>query len=288
MTAEACKDAMSSPDNASRRIGHLEAEAGFDRMADECTAGLQRGRSLASEDFSTLFGQCSEVGPFTEHLSASCTSFPDVPTMAMLDSRLLEDLDAIATFWGDQPEAFEDVVVDGGRWCTAADVVECRHAIGEVRDGYLRLDRLPGSGGARLAGLLERIAGALVAGRPIPIECRDLPDADRIVAAAELAWRPLEESARRDPDLAVWTRILSDRLKDVFANWCFGLLCALSGGTTHRLDEADGGERWIAAEPELLGAALDACLRGDRDGWFIAGDPLRRAARSSLARDLVA
>jgi hypothetical protein len=211
--------------------------------------------------------------------------------MAMLDTHLLDDLDAFRLLegdWTDGGDDFVDFVLDGCLWCTTGEAGDCRHAIGQVEAGVLTLGGLPGDGGRRLASLLERLASSIVLDRPLPIECRDLPESDRLVTTAEAAWMPLRDAARRDPDTEAWTRILADRLAEAHAAWCFSLLCSLSGGTMHRLDDSAGGERWIAAEPELLGAALDACLRGDRDGWAIADDPLRRSRPAASICEQVA
>ena len=205
-----------------------------------------------------------------------------------LDDHLFDDRDATSFFGSDRTVAGDDVVLDGCLWCTTGEFGDCAHAIGQVRDGRVTLNGLPGTGGIRLEGLLSRLVRSVVEDGPRPVECRDLPDADRLVAAAEAAWTPLRAAARFDPDLESWCGILEDRLAETFGAWCFSLLCTLSGGTTHRLDEVDGSERWITAEPALLGAAVDACLRGDREGWSIAGDPLCRPRRSVDARDRVA
>jgi hypothetical protein len=208
--------------------------------------------------------------------------------MAILNAHLLSDLDMSSFPGSDWSDLSDDLVLGGCLWCTTGRYGDCTHAIGGVEFGEVTLKGLPGNAGGRLEALLERVARSIVQGGPLPVECRDLPDADRLVAAAESAWKPLRDAARHDPDVESWSRILQDRLAETFSAWCFALLCSLSGGTLHRLDESDGSERWIAMEPALLGGALEACLRGDRDGWSMAGDPLCRATSSVMAHGRVA
>ncbi len=209
----------------------------------------------------------------------------------LLDAHLLDDLDTFRLEHDEGPESldpFDDLMLAGCLWCSGGNAAECRHEIGRVRDGQVRLGEGLGTAGDRLASLAGRLARAVVVDGPRPIECRDLPGADRLMAAAEAAWVPLQAAARQDPDPDGWAEVLRDRITESFSTWCFALLCTLSGGTLHRLDEIDGSERWIAAEPDLLAAALDACLRGERDGWSIAGDPLQGPRWSVALREGVA
>jgi hypothetical protein len=208
--------------------------------------------------------------------------------MAILDAHILDDLHWHGDGLGEPSEVAAEAGLGGCLWCSAADASSCRHEVGEYRDGKVRLHGLPGSGGLRLERLFERLARSVVFDTPRPIECRDLPAGDRLVAAVESKWTPMRALTRIDPDLEGWAGILLDRIGDPCSIWCFGLLCTLSAGTMHRLDEADGGERWISAEPELLGAALEGCLRGDRTAWTLAGDPLCRSYSASQIADLVA
>ncbi len=67
--------------------------------------------------------------------------------MAMLDTHLLDDLDAFRLLegdWTDGGDDFVDFVLDGCLWCTTGEAGDCRHAIGQVEAGVLTLGGLPG------------------------------------------------------------------------------------------------------------------------------------------------
>ena len=169
-------------------------------------------------------------------------------------------------------------------WCLTSGSGRCPHQVASVVEGVVCVESALGFAGDRLARLPERLARAIVTDGPRPLECHDLPGGDRLVAAAEAAWRPWQDAFRRDPDVDGWAAVLQDRLGETFAAWLFGTLCTLSGGTLHRLDEPNGGERWIAAEPDLLAAEVEACWRGEGGGGPFAGDPLCRATRPGRTR----
>ena len=191
--------------------------------------------------------------------------------MAIIDTDLLLELDLLRADAGD-PSITDDCL-----WCVGSGGDRCPHGVATVLDGEIHLEGLDEQVVRGLSDLPMRLARAVVAGTPRPESCRDLPGGDRLVAAVEAAWLPLRDGFRRDPDVEGWAELLRDRIAETFAAWLFGTICTLSGGTVHRIDDALGGERWIAAEPALLSAELASCLRGDGSTGPFAGDPLRRA-----------
>lgn len=198
--------------------------------------------------------------------------------MALIDTDLLDDLGLLLGSHG------ETSITDDCLWCVASGSARCPHQVASVIDGVVRLDGPLRATAVRLDSLPDRLARAVVLDGPRPVECRDLPGGDRLVAAAEAAWRPMSDAARCDPDVEGWTAVLVDRIRETYAGWLFGTLCTLSGGTLHRLDESGGGERWIAAEPNLLAAEIGACTRGEGSNGPFAGDPLCRTFGTASSR----
>ncbi len=154
--------------------------------------------------------------------------------------------------------------------------------LAELRDGRLALPGLDPRLESRLLQLHRRLAAAVVADRPRPIECAALPGADRLMAVVEREWCDLRDGFRRDPDVSGWTDVLEDRTREIFVEWCFRLLFDLSHGTLQRLEDSDGcrpdfREVWISAEPMLLAADLAESLAGRMPDRHI--DPLLAVRR---------
>ncbi len=190
--------------------------------------------------------------------------------MAIIDTDMLLELDLL------RGDSVDPSITDDCLWCVGSGEDRCPHLVASVVEGEIHVEGLDERVARRLSDLPMQLARSVVADEPRPESCRDLPGGDRLVAAVESAWRPLRDGFRRDPDVEGWAELLCDRIAETYASWLFGAFCTLSGGTVHRIDDAIGGERWIAAEPALLSAELAACLRGDRSGGPFAGDPLCR------------
>ena len=184
-----------------------------------------------------------------------------------IDSALEDDF-----FAGHSCGRFEDEISDGVfdseldcPWCGSGE--PCGHRLGEVRDGRVVLTGIPSRTARHLLGLHRRLVLAVIDDHPRPIECASLLDAAEFMAEVEREWSRCGGGFLRDPDVDGWAEILRDRTADIFADWCFRLLRALSCGTVDRAesfrrDEQDLNEVWVAAEPDLLAEDLEAALSG--------------------------
>lgn len=198
--------------------------------------------------------------------------------MAIIDTDMLLELDLL------RADSMDPSITDDCLWCVGSGQDRCPHLVACVVEGEIDIEGLDERVARRLSDLPMQLARSVVADEPRPESCRDLPGGDRLVASVESAWIPLRDGFRRDPDVEGWAELLRDRIMEGYASWLFGTLCTLSGGTVHRIDDADGGERWIAAEPALLSAELSSCLRGDRSDGPFAADPLCRVNASRAWR----
>ncbi len=159
--------------------------------------------------------------------------------------------------------------------------IDLDQAFAEVTGGRLQWRGSVADIGFRLSSFHRRLVSAIVHGTALPIECRWIREADRLVSRLNDLWDGYAEARRFDPDPESWIQTLEFASGPVFTDWCHTLCCAVLGEPIDRIpvEDGSGDEQWFSLAADDLALHLQALLRGD--GAFTPHDPIRIPWRRS-------